>query len=65
MAFNNEIWLQIYEQTRCQKRIRVVPLDKFNSEDEVDFTKAYYYINFPEVVYSLIPGNADVSIFQI
>jgi oligopeptidase B len=56
-AFEN--YFVIYEQTHCQKRIRVVPLDKFNSEAEVDFTKNSYYINFPEVVYSLIPGNAD------
>jgi protease II len=51
----------IYEQKCCQKIFRIVELERIGgNEDQIDFTRHSYFIHFPEVVYSVTPGNVDV-----
>jgi oligopeptidase B len=50
----------VYEQRQCQKLFRVVELDRVGgNEAHIDFTRHSYFIDFPETVYSVTPGNVD------
>lgn len=53
----------VYEQMQCQKFFRVVELDRVGGKEaQIDFTRHSYFIDFPESVYSVTPGNVDVRI---
>jgi len=56
-------YLVVYEQSRCQKRIRIVDLagegtaNDRQDEGQLDFERNSHYVPFPEEVYSFSPGN--------